>query len=111
MFFTMLGAMLPASGFCTFGRAKTTIDPVRPDSASTLVRSGVYRYTRNPRYVGFTLLLTGFAVFLASPWAAPGPFMFAAFTTRFQILPEERALRSKFGADYERCLEATRRWF
>jgi protein-S-isoprenylcysteine O-methyltransferase Ste14 len=95
-----LGLVAGASGFLAFGRAKTTIDPVKIDAASALVTDGVYRYTRNPMYLGLAALLAGWAVYLATPWTLLGPIAFALYITRFQILPEERAMTAKFGAAY-----------
>jgi protein-S-isoprenylcysteine O-methyltransferase Ste14 len=106
----LVGLFVGASGFLAFGRAKTTIDPVHIDRASTLVTGGIFRFTRNPMYVGFTLLLLGWAVYLAAPWAFLGPVAFVLFTTRYQILPEERIMLSKFGAAYADYQTRVRRW-
>lgn len=97
-------------GFTAFGQAKTTIDPVNLERASSLVTGGIYRLTRNPMYVGFTIVLVGWAVYLAIPWAALGSIAFVLFTTRFQIIPEERVMSSKFGQAYVEYKERVRRW-
>lgn len=97
-------------GFTAFGQAKTTIDPVNLEKASSLVTGGIYRLTRNPMYVGFTVVLVGWAVYLAIPWALFGSIAFVLFTTRFQIIPEERAMSSKFGQAYVEYKERVRRW-
>ena len=106
----LAGVVVGLLGFRAFKRAGTTIDPVRPDAASTLVTGGIYRHTRKPVYVGFTLTLLGFAVLLGSPWALVGPAAFVLFTARFQIAPEERALLTKFGRDFAKYKKSTRRW-
>jgi len=106
----LLGLIFGASGFLAFGRAKTTIDPVNIDRASSLVTGGIFRFTRNPMYVGFTLLLLGWAVYLAAPWAFAGPVAFVLFITRYQILPEERVMLSKFGSAYADYQARVRRW-
>ena len=90
--------------------AHTTFDPTKPDRASRLVVSGIYRFTRNPMYLGFAVLLVAEALWLASPWAVGGPLLFVSFIDRFQIRPEERALRSKFGGEYEAYERNVRRW-
>lgn len=97
-------------GFTAFGQAQTTIDPVNLERASSLVTSGIYRLTRNPMYVGFTVVLVGWAAYLAVPWALLGSIAFVLFTTRFQIIPEERAMSSKFGQAYVEYKERVRRW-
>jgi protein-S-isoprenylcysteine O-methyltransferase Ste14 len=49
-------------------------------------------------------------VFLAAPLALVGPLLFVLYITRFQIIPEERVLRARFGAAYEAYLQQVRRW-
>ncbi len=97
-------------GFKAFGRAGTTIDPLCVDRASALVTTGIYGVTRNPMYVGLTLLLCAWAAWLAAPWAATGPVAFVAFVTRFQIIPEERVLLELFGEPYAAYRRRVRRW-
>ena len=61
-------------------------------------------------YVGLTLVLIGWAAFLCSAWALPGPVVFVLYITRFQIVPEERVLAGKFGAAYAQYTARVRRW-
>ena len=105
-----LGALVAVQGARMFWRNKTTINPVDLESASALVTSGVFRFSRNPMYVGFTALLVGWAVCLAAPWALVGPVAFVLFTNRFQIIPEERVMRDKFGQAYDDYQAQVRRW-
>ena len=105
-----LGALVVVQGARTFWRNKTTINPVDLDNASSLVTSGVFRFSRNPMYVGFTAMLVGWAVCLASPWVLLGPVAFVLFTNRFQIIPEERVMRAKFGQAYDDYRAQVRRW-
>lgn len=93
-----------------FKRARTTVDPFHPEKASAIVTTGIYRFTRNPMYLGFLLALIALAVFLGNVAAAPIPLIFFAYMNRFQISPEERALRARFGAPYEAYLRSVRRW-
>ncbi len=104
------GVALAVTGFITFRRMGANIDPHHIDRGKVLVTSGVYRFTRNPMYLGMTLVLCGYALWLARPISALGPVLFVAFITWLQILPEERAMRAKFGAAYEAYMRATRRW-
>ena len=104
------GVAFAMAGAGAFRRASTTINPVRPDQATSLVTGGVFRYTRNPMYLGLTAVLVGWAVFLASPWSFLGPVLFALYINRLQIIPEERILAAKFGADYEAYRKKVRRW-
>jgi protein-S-isoprenylcysteine O-methyltransferase Ste14 len=93
-----------------FRRANTTINPVKIEAASSIVTNGIYRYTRNPMYVGLTLLLAGWAIHIAVPFVLLGPLVFILYITRFQIIPEERVLTSKFGGEYRKYQERVRRW-
>jgi len=97
-------------GLLAFRAARTTVNPLRPDKASALVIRGVYRVTRNPMYVGMLCLLLAWAAFLAAPLALVGPLLFVLYITRFQIIPEERILRERFGGPYEAYLRQVRRW-
>lgn len=105
-----IALIVAALGITSFRRAGTTIDPIHIDAASALVTTGIYRYTRNPMYLGLSLLLTAWAVYLTVPWTALGPAAFMIFITRFQIIPEERALQRKFGATYKEYRSSVRRW-
>lgn len=106
----LLGVLIAVSGVREFKRAKTTVNPTKPQSSSSLVTTGIYRRTRNPMYLGFLLILIGWAIAIANPVAfvvLPG---FVVYMNRFQIKPEERALTSVFGDDFKAyCIEA-RRW-
>jgi protein-S-isoprenylcysteine O-methyltransferase Ste14 len=61
-------------------------------------------------YVGLTALLLGWTVWLSSPWLILGPVAFMLFLTRFQIIPEERVMSSKFGRAYNQYRQRVRRW-
>ena len=105
-----LGFASSVSGFLTFRRAGANPDPHRIDRGEVLVTGGVYRWTRNPMYLGLALALCGYAIYLSRPVAILGPIAFIAFITRFQIIPEERAMSAKFGDSYARYRNGTRRW-
>lgn len=106
----VIGLLFDLAGMEAFRRARTTINPLKPHTASALVDSGIYRLTRNPMYVGLVIVLAGLAVYLWTPWALPAPLVFAAYVQRFQIVPEERALTARFGPDYAAYRAKVRRW-
>jgi protein-S-isoprenylcysteine O-methyltransferase Ste14 len=83
---------------------------MKPENASSLVVSGVYRITRNPMYVGLLLLLVAWCVFLSAPWAIAGPVAFFLYIGKFQIAPEEQVMSQKFGTDYLAYKARVRRW-
>jgi len=105
-----LGIGVSMAGTWSFWRARTTVNPTRPEATSTLVATGAFRVTRNPMYLGLFLVLAGWAAHLANFAALAGPLLFAVYITRFQILPEERVLANKFGPDFEAYRLRTRRW-
>src|SRR6185436_8035975 len=104
------GGFFSIGGFVAFRRARTTVNPMKPESASSLVASGVYRITRNPMYVGLVLVLVAWATFLAAPLALLGPLAFVLYIGRFQIAPEEVALTKRFGTEYADYKAKVRRW-
>jgi protein-S-isoprenylcysteine O-methyltransferase Ste14 len=108
--FAIAGIATALSGVIAFRRARTTVNPLKPETSSSLVTSGIYRFTRNPMYVGLALVLLGWAVFLPSVWTLLGPLVFAFYMTRFQIVPEERTLMGLFGATYSEYQARVRRW-
>lgn len=97
-------------GLAAFRRSRTTINPLRLNKASALVTGGVYKVTRNPMYVGMTLLLTAWAVHLSGLWPFIGPVLFVRYIGRFQIQPEERVLRGLFGQEYADYAARVPRW-
>lgn len=106
----LAGGAIALAGDREFKRARTTISPFKPENSTALVTSGIYGITRNPMYVGLTLVLLGWAVFLWSAWALLGPVVFALYINRFQIAPEERILSAKFGDAYKQYTARVRRW-
>lgn len=104
------GGALSLGGVMAFRTARTTVNPLHPERASTMVTAGVYRLSRNPMYAGLLLALAGWALHLSHPLAFLFPPLFFACMNRFQILPEERALTAKFGADYLEYAKRVRRW-
>lgn len=104
------GLLTALLGIRAFARAKTTTNPVKIETASTLVTGGIFRFTRNPMYAGLTLVLMGWAIYLAVPLAFLGPLLFVFFITRFQIIPEERVMAAKFGTAFADYKARVRRW-
>ena len=105
-----VGFGFAVSGALAFRRARTTISPVKPEAASSLVTSGVYHFTRNPMYLGLSLVLLAWALFLSSPWTLLGPVAFVLYINRFQIAPEERVLSELFGSAFADYQSKVRRW-
>jgi protein-S-isoprenylcysteine O-methyltransferase Ste14 len=108
--FAAVGVMLDLIGVVHFLRAKTTVSPLKPGAASALVTAGVYRFTRNPMYVGMAILLAAWGVYLANVAALASVALFVLYIDLFQIAPEERALRARFGEEFEAYCRRVRRW-
>ncbi|NNK33841.1 MAG: isoprenylcysteine carboxylmethyltransferase family protein [Xanthomonadales bacterium] len=107
---TVLGGLVVVRGWWDFRRARTTVDPTRPHKASSLVVTGAYRFSRNPMYLGFLLLLIGWAAFLDNAYSLAALPLIVLSLTQLQIRPEEDALQSRFGSDWEDYARRVRRW-
>lgn len=106
----LLGVAICVAGVVSFRLARTTVNPTTPDAASTLVVAGIYRHTRNPMYLGFLVMLLAWGLWLASLSALLLLPLFALYLTRFQIMPEEKALLARFGQDFKSYTQQVRRW-
>ena len=108
--FEKLGVGSPITGVIEFRHKHTTINPLTPSASSAIVTGGIYRVSRSPMYLGFLLVLAGWAVYLSNAGAALFLPAFVAYLTRYQIQPEERALLAKFGSQYAEYMSRVRRW-
>ncbi len=98
------------SAIYSFRKATTTVNPVSPESASTLVTTGIFSYSRNPMYVALYFLLLSWAAILSNVLSLTISFLFILYMNRFQIKVEERALIKLFGEQYTDYLSRVRRW-
>lgn len=106
----LAGALVCLAGVLAFRRARTTVDPLHPQAASALLVRGIYRHSRNPMYLGFALALLGWGLWLAQPGALAVLALFVAWLDRYQIAPEEAALRQRFGGDFDAYAAQVPRW-
>lgn len=106
----LAGLLLALIGVLQFRRARTTVNPMSPAKTSALVSSGIYRWSRNPMYLGMVLLLLGVAAWGSTLAGYLLVLAFCWFLTRFQILPEERALLAAFGQEFAQYMVRVRRW-
>lgn len=102
------GFGLIVAALLRFRRAGTNPEPWRQTTA--FVASGVYRWTRNPMYLGMALIFAGLALIFDSL----ATLLLLPFTVilidRQVIAREERYLEAKFGDDYRAYTEKVRRW-
>jgi protein-S-isoprenylcysteine O-methyltransferase Ste14 len=94
----------------TFRRGNTTINPLKPDTASQLMRSGIYRLSRNPMYLGMLLILGAWTIWLGNLFNLTALPLFVWYMTKFQIIPEEMALAELFPDDFSAFKAEVRRW-
>ena len=104
----LLGAILNLMADGDFKRYRTTVKPF--EVSSTLVTGGVFRTSRNPMYVGMTLILVGVALLAgsAASWIPAG--IFAILMDRLFIEPEEAMLEAEFGDEFREYRKKARRW-
>ena len=104
----LLGTALVAFAMILFFRARTRPTPIQP--TTKIVETGPYRFTRNPMYVGMTLLYLGVTLWVDTFW----PLLFLPLVLfmvqRFVIAREERYLEAKFGESYRGYKARVRRW-
>lgn len=103
-----LGVAMELIADQAFRNARTTVRPF--EVSATLVKDGLYRWSRNPMYLGFLLILCGAGIMLggASPFAAV--VVFPILMERRFIRFEESVLAARFGDEWERYAATTRRW-
>ena len=93
-----------------FAQAKTSIDPLRPFKSTSLITNDIYKYSRNPMYFGYLLIILGSSVYLGNVLSIIIIPLFI-FTINFsQIIREEEALKDLFGPSYDEYLSKVRRW-
>ncbi|MEO5558559.1 MAG: isoprenylcysteine carboxylmethyltransferase family protein [Dokdonella sp.] len=105
-----IGTCIDVVAKLAFVRLNTSVNPLRPETASVLASGGLYRFTRNPMYFGRALQLLGWATYLCNGIALGLVLFFVAYITRFQILPEERALSVRFGKEFAAYRMHVPRW-
>jgi len=106
----VIGVLFSASGIIQFSRLGTTVNPIDLTESTRLATQGIYRFTRNPMYLGLTTVLIGWGLHLDSPTNLLVLAAFVVVITQWQIKPEEAALRGLFGEEYEAYCRGVRRW-
>ena len=105
----VVGFLFGLAAFLEFRRARTTLDP--HGSVASIVTSGVYRFSRNPIYVGFLLIVIGIPLNSGTYWGAVLAPIFFLLCNKLVIEREEAYLEKKFGDVYTRYQSRVRRWF
>jgi protein-S-isoprenylcysteine O-methyltransferase Ste14 len=110
LFFIILGPFILISAVRSFKAEQTTINPININNASSLVISGVFKYSRNPMYLGMVFILLALSFRLNLVGGILFTSIFIMYITKFQIIPEEAAMKSIFGEDFNKYKNKTRRW-
>jgi len=105
-----VGLIFGGSAMLSFVRRRTTMNPIKPDAASSLVTGGVFRVTRNPMYLSLLLYLLAWAAYLSNVLPLLFLPVFVLYIHQFQIKPEERVLSALFGPEYAAYKGRVRRW-
>jgi protein-S-isoprenylcysteine O-methyltransferase Ste14 len=105
---TFVGFLLGIGAFVEFRKARTTLDP--HGSVKHLVTSGIYRFTRNPIYLGFLLMVIGFPLNSGVIWGVVLAPFYMMTMSRLVIEREEVYLGRKFKNQYTSYTSRVRRW-
>ena len=108
--FLVLGLLMLITAVLSFKKYQTTVNPLRPEKASQLVTSGIFKFSRNPMYFAMLLVLLSITVKFNILGGAAMSVAFVLFITTFQIIPEELAMKKLFVGEFDLYQESTRRW-
>ena len=106
----LLGLGILFSAARSFKEHQTTINPIKIETASSLVVSGIFNYSRNPMYLGMALILLGLSLKFNLIGGLIFSALFILFITNFQIKPEEKAMQKIFGEEFLSYKNKVRRW-
>ena len=105
----IFGLSVLISAVRVFKQLETTINPLQPSQASKLAIIGPFKYTRNPMYLGMSIILIGFGLIFGAKLTVCFVVIFVLYITFFQIIPEELAMQEKF-SDWKDYCSKVRRW-
>ena len=106
----LIGMLILINPIFKFIKSKTTIDPIKFKKVNKLIISGIYKYSRNPMYLGLLMIVISTSIFFLNILSITTPFLFYCWINRFQIKREEIFLTEKFGKEYMSYKTKTRRW-
>ena len=109
-FILSLGILVFINPVLKFIKSKTTINPIQLEETNKLVTSGIFKYSRNPMYLGMLMIIISTSIFYLNIYSILTPFLFIFWINKFQIKREESFLAEKFGKEYLSYKNKTRRW-
>jgi protein-S-isoprenylcysteine O-methyltransferase Ste14 len=110
LFLLILGLAIFLSALKSFRKQKTTVNPLKPKQASSLVTSGIFKFSRNPMYLGMLIVLLSISFKFNLIGGIITSLFFYVFITKFQIISEEIAMNELFGNQFIDYSKKTRRW-
>ena len=110
IFILSIGILIFINPVLQFIKSKTTINPIKFDEVDKLVTSGIFKYSRNPMYLGMLMIIISTSIFYLNIYSILTPFLFVFWINKFQIKREEVFLTKKFGKEYLSYKNKTRRW-
>jgi protein-S-isoprenylcysteine O-methyltransferase Ste14 len=108
--FLILAGVIGIQSLIEFYRHSTSVNPHKPEHASTLVTSGVYRFSRNPMYVALLFGLIAPVLYWGNAYSAMVPVLFVWYMNEFQIKSEEETMAEKFDSKWHQYQSQVRRW-
>ena len=110
IFILSAGVLIFVNPVLQFIKSKTTVNPIQFEEVNKLVTSGIFKYSRNPMYLGMLMIVLSTSIFYLNVYSILTPLLFILWINKFQIKREEEFLIEKFGDEYLSYKKKTRRW-
>tara|TARA_Y100001935_G_scaffold162245_1_gene133422 strand:- start:164 stop:607 length:444 start_codon:yes stop_codon:yes gene_type:complete len=110
IFILSAGILIFVNPVLQFIKSKTTVNPIQFEEVNKLVISGIFKYSRNPMYLGMLMIILSTSIFYLNIYSILTPLLFILWINKFQIKREEEFLTEKFGDEYLSYKKKTRRW-
>ena len=110
IFILSAGILIFLNPVLQFIKSKTTVNPIQFEEVNKLVTSGIFKYSRNPMYLGMLMIVLSTSIFYLNIYSILTPLLFILWINKFQIKREEEFLIEKFGDEYLSYKKKTRRW-
>ena len=108
--FILIGLACFLSAIGLFKKNQTTVTPLNPSSATKLITHGIFKYSRNPMYLGMSLVLAGISIMVNPIGGLAFISLFILYINQFQIEPEEKAMIKLFKNEFSEYKKYVRRW-
>ena len=109
-FMIISGLIIILSAIILFKKYQTTISPLNPSNATKLITNGIYKFSRNPMYLGLLSVLLGISIIINLVGGFFFILLFILYINLFQIIPEENAMVDLFKDEFLEYKKNVRRW-